>query len=158
MTTNSTYLPTTRLASSVTVLDAKAADSGAAGTQAAPVPPKIREMESDIKRESRRWRAGVRAGAGFDPELFMFGVQSEMGPIFHPRVFFAHYAQVSTRLMMAAYNSAHPYALTSEKNQQSVPFGLRLPRTRKPANTEMLKELAEKPPNPKGCRRLRATK
>ena len=78
----------TRLAGSVTVLDAKAADSGAAGTQAAPVPPKIREMESDIKRESRRWRAGVRAGAAFDPELFMFGVQSEMGPIFHPRVFF----------------------------------------------------------------------
>lgn len=78
----------TRLASNVTVLDAKAADSGAAGTQAAPVPPKIREIESDIKRESRRWRAGVRAGAAFDPELFMFGVQSQMGPIFHPRVLF----------------------------------------------------------------------
>ena len=30
----------------------------------------------------------------------------------------AHYAQVSTRLMMAAYNSAHPYALTSGKTQQ----------------------------------------
>ena len=59
--------------------DAKAADSRAAGTQAAPVPPKIREMESDIKRESRRWRAGVRAGTAFDPELFMFGVQSQRG-------------------------------------------------------------------------------
>jgi hypothetical protein len=78
----------TRRASSVTVLDAKAADSGASATQAAPIPPKIREIESDIKRESRRWRAGVRAGGAFDPELFMFGVQSEMGPIFHPRVFF----------------------------------------------------------------------
>lgn len=78
----------TRVASSVTVLDAKAADSGAAGMQAAPVPPKIREIESDIKRESRRWRVGVRAGAAFDPELFMFGVQSQMGPIFHPRVLF----------------------------------------------------------------------
>ena len=77
----------TRLASKVTVLDAKTADS-AADTQAATVPPKIREIESDIKRESRRWRAGVRAGAAFDPELFMFGVQSHMGPIFHPRVFF----------------------------------------------------------------------
>jgi hypothetical protein len=30
----------------------------------------------------------VEAGEGFDPELFMFGVQSQMGPIFHPRVLF----------------------------------------------------------------------
>jgi hypothetical protein len=73
----------TRVASSVTVLEAKPAEAGAAGTQAAPVPPKIREIESDIKRETRRWRAGVRAGAAFDPELFLFGVQSQMGPIFH---------------------------------------------------------------------------
>jgi hypothetical protein len=78
----------TRVASNVTVLEAKPAEAGAAGTQAAPVPPKIREIESDIKRESRRWRAGVRGGAAFDPELFMFGVQSQMGPIFHPRVLF----------------------------------------------------------------------
>src|ERR1700730_2653675 len=77
----------TRVASNVIVLDAKTADSGA-DTQAATVPPKISEIESDIKRESRRWRAGVRTGAAFDPELFMFGVQSQMGPIFHPRVFF----------------------------------------------------------------------
>jgi hypothetical protein len=30
----------------------------------------------------------VRAGAAFDPEVFSFGVQSQMGPIFHPRVLF----------------------------------------------------------------------
>jgi hypothetical protein len=78
----------TRVASNVTVLEAKPAEAGAAGTQAAPVPPKIREIESDIKRETRRWRAGVRVGAAFDPELFLFGVQSQMGPIFHRDVFF----------------------------------------------------------------------
>src|SRR5581483_10983061 len=78
----------TRVASNVTVLDAKGGDSTSAGAQAAPVPQKVREIESDIKRESRRWRAGVRAGAAFDPELFLFGVQSQMGPIFHPRVVF----------------------------------------------------------------------
>src|SRR3984893_5145427 len=43
----------TRVASNVTVLEAKPAEAGAAGTQAAPVPPKIREIESDIKRETR---------------------------------------------------------------------------------------------------------
>lgn len=81
----------TRVATNVAVLTG--AESGAnsssdKGAQAAPVPEKVREVESDIKRESRRWRLGVRAGAAFDPELFTFGVQSQMGPIFHPRVLF----------------------------------------------------------------------
>ena len=82
----------TRVASDITVLSAASASgTGAAedkGAQAAPVPEKIRDVESDIKRESRRWRMGVRAGAAFDPELFTFGIQSQMGPIFHPRVLF----------------------------------------------------------------------
>jgi hypothetical protein len=90
----------TRAATNVTVLSA-ASGGGAAGTgtgggtatrdksaQAAPVPPKVRDIENDIRRESRRWRLGVRAGAAFDPELFTFGVQSQIGPIFHPRVVF----------------------------------------------------------------------
>ena len=50
------------------------------------MPEKIRDLESDIRRESRRWRMGVRWGAAFDPELFTFGLQSQIGPIFHPRV------------------------------------------------------------------------
>lgn len=58
------------------------------GAQAAPVPQKVHDVESDIKREARHWRLGVRAGAAFDPELFTFGVQSQIGPIFHPRVLF----------------------------------------------------------------------
>jgi hypothetical protein len=79
----------TRVATSVTILSAS---NGAAtrdkGAQAAPVPEKVRDVEADIKRESKRWRLGVRAGAAFDPELFMFGVHTQMGPIFHPRVLF----------------------------------------------------------------------
>jgi len=76
----------TRSASNVTVLTAAGGTDKSA--QAAPVPQKVRDVESDIKREGRRWRMGVRAGAAFDPELFMFGIQSQMGPIFHPRVLF----------------------------------------------------------------------
>jgi len=82
----------TRAASNVTVLNAASRPQGGAssdkGNQAAAVPPKVREVESDIRREARRWRLGARAGAAFDPELFMFGVHSQMGPIFHPRVQF----------------------------------------------------------------------
>ena len=79
-----------RTASRVEII---ASDQGATatrdkGTQAAPVPAKVRDVESDIRREARHWRLGVRAGAAFDPELFSFGVQSQIGPIFHPRVYF----------------------------------------------------------------------
>jgi hypothetical protein len=81
----------TRSASNVVVVSAVSGGGAAAndkGAQAAPVPEKVRNVESEIRRESRRWRIGVRAGTAFDPELFMFGLQSQMGPIFHPRVLF----------------------------------------------------------------------
>jgi hypothetical protein len=78
----------TRVASNVTVVTSSSGASVDKSAQAAPVPEKVRDIESDIKRESRRWRVGVRAGAAVDPELFTFGVQSQMGPILHPRVLF----------------------------------------------------------------------
>jgi hypothetical protein len=78
-----------RLATRVTTLEAAPKDQQrAAGTDAAPIPESVRNVESEIKSEARRWRLGVRAGAALDPELFMFGVHSQMGPIFSPRVFF----------------------------------------------------------------------
>jgi hypothetical protein len=79
----------TRVASNITVVTtASGVGTPDKSAQAAPVPQRVRDIESDIKRESRRWRVGVRAGAAFDPELFTFGVQSQMGPILHPRVLF----------------------------------------------------------------------
>jgi hypothetical protein len=79
----------TRAANNIEILTGGAGGGTAdRGAQAAPVPEKVRNAESDIRREARRWRLGVRAGAAFDPELFMFGVQSQIGPIFHPRVQF----------------------------------------------------------------------
>ena len=78
----------TRLATRVTTLEAAPKEQRGAGTEAAPIPESVRDVESNIKREARRWRLGVRAGAAFNPELFMFGVHSQMGPIFSSRVFF----------------------------------------------------------------------
>ena len=78
-----------RVASNVQVVTNSGTAAGPdKGAQAAPVPQKVQDVESDIKREARHWRLGVRAGAAFDPELFTFGVQSQIGPIFHPRVLF----------------------------------------------------------------------
>jgi hypothetical protein len=79
----------TRLATRVTTLEAAPKDQQrASGTEAAPIPESVRNVENNIKSEARRWRLGVRAGATLDPELFMFGVHSQMGPIFSSRVFF----------------------------------------------------------------------
>jgi hypothetical protein len=78
----------TRLANTVTMLEAPKEQQGKAPTEAKPIPPKVRNVEHEIKREARNWRVGVRAGAAFDPELFLFGVHSQMGPIFNSNVFF----------------------------------------------------------------------
>lgn len=56
--------------------------------QAAPLPPSVRNVEHDIQHEARRWRLGAQAGVGLDPELVMFGIHSQMGPIFSRNVFF----------------------------------------------------------------------
>lgn len=88
--------PGARHATDVTVLDeahgtgggATASSANASARQAAPVPPSVRNVENQIHHEARRWRMGARAGVGLDPELVLFGVQSQMGPIFSRNVFF----------------------------------------------------------------------
>ena len=78
-----------RLASTVMVLEPSPdAKAETAQPQAKPIPPAVRDLEQDIKREARRWHVGVRAGAALDPELFMFGVHSQIGPIFNRNFLF----------------------------------------------------------------------
>jgi hypothetical protein len=64
------------------------AATGSRNRNAAPIPPQVRNVENDIKREARRWRLGARAGIALDPELVMFGVHSQMGPVFSRNVYF----------------------------------------------------------------------
>jgi hypothetical protein len=52
-----------------------------------PVPASVRQLERDIQRQARRWRLGARAASSLDPELFMFGVHSQMGPFFNENVY-----------------------------------------------------------------------
>jgi len=66
-----------------------ALESGAQQTpQAAPPPPQVKQTTREIQRQVRRWHIGGRIGAGFSPEIFMFGLQSQIGPIFSPRLLF----------------------------------------------------------------------
>lgn len=79
-----------RHATNVTLLE-RAQGGGTANSSArdaAPVPQPVRDAENQIQRDARRWRLGVRGGVGLDPELVLFGVHSQIGPIFSRNVFF----------------------------------------------------------------------
>jgi hypothetical protein len=79
----------TRLANAITVLTPVSASGGETTPKQATPPPKaVRDLEQDIRSDARRWRLGVRAGAALDPELFMFGVHTQIGPIFNRNIFF----------------------------------------------------------------------
>lgn len=117
-----------RLASNVAVLaPAPSAQGNTAATQAAPVPPQVREVERKIRRAARRWRLGVRAGAGLDPELLLFGVHSQMGPIFNRNVFFRPNAEFAwgevTDLIALNLEAIYRLPVTARRQNWSVYVG-----------------------------------
>lgn len=63
--------------------------------KATPPPPQVEQTTREIKRQARHWHVGGRIGAGFSPELFMFGLQSQIGPIFNPHILFRPNADFS---------------------------------------------------------------
>jgi hypothetical protein len=79
-----------RHATNVTVLEGAqgAGTANSSSRDAAPVPPPVQNVENQIRRDARRWRLGARAGVGLNPELVLFGVHSQMGPVFSRNVFF----------------------------------------------------------------------
>ena len=51
-----------------------------------PVPASVRRLESDIQRQTRRFRIGARGGMALDPEVVMLGAHTQLGPFFHENV------------------------------------------------------------------------
>jgi hypothetical protein len=65
----------------------EASSPATANVEAAPVIPReVRQVERDIERQARRFQVGVRSGVALDPELVLMGVQSQIGPFFHPDI------------------------------------------------------------------------
>jgi hypothetical protein len=58
------------------------------------VPQAAREAEDAVEEAVKRFRMGVEAGVGLDPELIMFGVHGSFAPIFHRGVSFRPGAEV----------------------------------------------------------------
>jgi hypothetical protein len=117
-----------RLATSITTLEPEPQQQGTVAPQkAAPLPPEVRELESDIKRQARRWRLGVQTGAALDPELFLFGAHSQMGPIFNPRVLFRPNAEFAfgelTDLIALNLETTYRLPVTLRRSNWSPYFG-----------------------------------
>jgi len=47
-----------------------------------PIPSSIKQLEDDIKRQTRRYHLGARGGVALDPELIVIGAHAEFGPFF----------------------------------------------------------------------------
>jgi hypothetical protein len=58
----------------------------AAPAEDEPVPASVRQLERSIQRQTGRYRLGVRAASALDPELFMFGAHTQLGPFFNDNV------------------------------------------------------------------------
>lgn len=86
----------TQVAEDVSVITPASDGSGTRqNARAAQPPAQVSQVTNQIESEARRWHAGGRIGVGFSPELFMFGVQSQIGPVFSPRVLFRPNADFS---------------------------------------------------------------
>jgi len=79
---NSTDEPDVRVATRVSVLDSVPASQTETPADVAPPPKEMSAVQREIEKQARRWQLGVRVGAGLDPEIFLIGVHSAIGPIF----------------------------------------------------------------------------
>jgi hypothetical protein len=71
----------TQVAENIAVM--QPGSESASGQRApAPPPPQVSRVSNQIESEARRWNVG------FSPEIFLFGVQSEIGPFFSPHLLF----------------------------------------------------------------------
>jgi hypothetical protein len=78
----------TQVAENVAVLSPGSDSANSGQTREAAPPAQVSQVTDQIESEARRWHAGGRIGVGFSPELFLFGVQSQIGPIFSKRLLF----------------------------------------------------------------------
>src|SRR4029450_2721664 len=78
----STDEPDVRVATRVSVLDSVPASQTETPADVAPPPKEMSAVQREIEKQARRWQLGVRVGAGLDPEIFLIGVHSAIGPIF----------------------------------------------------------------------------
>lgn len=122
----------TQVAENVAVTEpsssSRSGSSGASGSsvagQAAPPPPQVSRVTGEIENEARRWHGGGRIGAGFSPEIFLFGLQSQIGPFFNPHLLFRPNAEFGFGELtdMFALNLEASYRLNTTFRRGWTPY------------------------------------
>ena len=114
----------TQVAENVAVLQPGAASTSGSAGQAAPPPPQVSQVTNEIEGEARRWHAGGRIGIGFSPEIFLFGVQSQIGPFFSPHLLFRPNAEFGFGELtdMFAVNLEAAYRFNTTFHRAWTPF------------------------------------
>jgi hypothetical protein len=112
----------TQVAENVDVLQPPSAGGGQ--VQAAPPPPKVNQVAGQVESEARKWHVGGRIGAGFSPEIFLFGLQSQIGPFFSPRLIARPNAEFGFGELtdMVAFNLEGAYRLNTTVRGGWVPY------------------------------------
>ena len=80
--------PGVRLATRITMLEPASAPRSGPPPDVAPPPKELLATQREIEKLARRWQLGVRIGAGLDPELFLIGAHTAIGPIFTNELYF----------------------------------------------------------------------
>jgi hypothetical protein len=120
--------PGVRIAEQITVVKPAAAPKpGEPAPEPEVVPQEVRALESDLKRQVKRFGAGFRMGTALDPELFIIGVQARMGPIFTRDLWFRPNLEIGFGEItgMVALNLEFVYRLpiSARENKWSTYFG-----------------------------------
>ena len=118
----------TRVADHVTVTAAASQATDRTSAEAAePIPPEVRRAERDIERQVRRFRVGVRAGVGLDPEVITAGVHAKLGPFFNRNTFFRPNAEFAfgevTTLVALNFEAVYRLPITPRQSRWSVYVG-----------------------------------
>ena len=118
----------TRVADHVTVTAAAPQATDRTSAEASePIPPEVRRAERDIERQVRRFRVGVRAGVGLDPEVITAGVHAKLGPFFNRNTFFRPNAEFAfgevTTLVALNFEAVYRLPITPRQSRWSVYVG-----------------------------------
>ncbi|MEX2302235.1 MAG: hypothetical protein WD733_14945 [Bryobacterales bacterium] len=119
----------THLASSVelTTEPAVATEPAVTAESTGAVPPEVRRLERQIARQAKRFRAGVRAGVGLDPEIVTAGVHATLGPFFHPDVWLRPNAEIGfgevTTLFALNLEAIYRLPITEQQSRWTVYVG-----------------------------------
>ncbi len=116
-----------RLATNITMIEEAPTGQTAVAPEQATPPREVRDLEKDIEKQVRRWRIGVRTGAALDPELFLFGVHSQIGPFFHRDISFRPNAEFAfgevTSVISINLEAVYRLPISSRQGRWSAYFG-----------------------------------